>query len=212
MRDFSKRLPVEPPSSKVGIHTGPNFLQSILAALNAHDAYTYRHSVRTVRLSLTLARAYGLDGEQLRTLCLGALLHDVGKVCIPEAVLHKPEPLSALEWAVVQRHPQQGAALLRNVPSIAGAVLVVAEHHERWDGTGYPKGLAGTKIDLNARIVAVADAYDAMTSARAYRPARLYEAAMTELARCAGTQFDPLVVTAFGAIPRACIEAAARQA
>jgi HD-GYP domain-containing protein (c-di-GMP phosphodiesterase class II) len=206
MRDFSERLSVEPPrGASSTIHTGTERLKSLLASLKTHDAYTYRHSVRTVRLSLLLGRACGLTGADLRTLCLGALLHDVGKVFVPEAILHKPGRLTAEEWATVARHPQAGARLLLGIAA-AGVIRIVAEHHERWDGAGYPAGLAGAEIDLNARVVAVADAFDAMTSARTYRAAISYEAASAELARCAGTQFDPLIVALFCKVSNARIE------
>ncbi|HEX8068865.1 MAG TPA: HD-GYP domain-containing protein [Pyrinomonadaceae bacterium] len=199
MGDFGEHLLVVPRGDDQA-HTDTNFLKALLAALKAHDAYTYRHSLRTVRLSLLLGRACGVAGRDLRALCLGALLHDVGKVFVPAAVLHKPGRLTAAEWAAVKRHPREGARLLAGGAVAAGALRVVAEHHERWDGRGYPAGLGGAEIDPNARVVAVADAFDAMTSARAYRPAGSHQAAVAELERCAGTQFDPRVVAAFGRV------------
>ncbi len=207
MRDFNERLLVGPRGgSTVTTHASIECLKSLLAALKAHDAYTYRHSLRTVRLSLLLARACGLDQAELRMVCLGALLHDVGKVFVPAAVLHKPGRLTAAEWATVKRHPRAGAQLLLGVAAAAGALRIVAEHHERWDGTGYPAGLVGAEIELKARIVAIGDAFDAMTSARAYRAALSSEAATAELVRCAGTQFDPQVVALFCQLARAQIE------
>jgi HD-GYP domain-containing protein (c-di-GMP phosphodiesterase class II) len=133
-------------------------------------------------------------------------LHDVGKVFVPGAVLHKAGRLSAAEWAAVKRHPQEGARLLLDVAAAEGVIRVVAEHHERWDGAGYPAGLACAGIDLKARVVTVADAFDAMTSARSYRAAMSYEAAAAELERCAGTQFDPRLVALFCNVPNARIE------
>ncbi|HEX8499740.1 MAG TPA: HD domain-containing phosphohydrolase [Pyrinomonadaceae bacterium] len=179
-------------------------VKSLLASLRSHDAYTYRHSLRTVRLSLLIGRACGVETPgRLRVLCLGAVVHDVGKIFIPGEVLHKPEALSAAEWGAVKRHPLDGARMMLGVASPEGVRRVVAEHHERWDGRGYPAGLRGEGIDFNARVVAVADAFDAMTSERPYRPAASYEAAAAELERCAGTQFDPEVVLAFLRAPRA---------
>ncbi len=173
-------------------------VKSLLASLRSHDAYTYRHSLRTVRLSLLLGRACGVeDNARLRVLCLGAVVHDLGKIFIPGEVLHKEGELSAEEWEAIKRHPLDGARMMRGVAAADGVRRVVAEHHERWDGRGYPAGLGGEEIDFNARVVAVADAFDAMTSERPYRPAAGYEAAAAELERCAGTQFDPDIVLTF---------------
>jgi HD-GYP domain-containing protein (c-di-GMP phosphodiesterase class II) len=178
-------------------------LKSLLSALRAHDPYTYRHSLRTVRLSLLLGRACGVRQPELRALCFGAVVHDLGKIFIPGEVLHKEGRLNKAEWEAVRRHPADGARLLQGVSPPTGVRRVVAEHHERWDGRGYPAGLRGEEIDFNARVVAVADAFDAMTSERPYRPAAGFEEAAAELERCAGTQFDPVVVLAFLRTPRA---------
>ena len=178
-------------------------LRSLLSALHAHDPYTYLHSLRTVRLSLLLGRACGVSLTELRLLSFGAVVHDLGKVFIPGDVLHKEERLNDEEWELIRRHPAEGARLLLCVSAPRGVRRVVAEHHERWDGRGYPEGLCGDQIDFNARVVAVADAFDAMTSERAYRHAAGFEAAAAELERCAGTQFDPEVVHSFLRTPRA---------
>ena len=186
-------------------------VKSLLASLRTHDAYTYRHSLRTVRLSLLLGRACGVEATgRLRDLCLGAVVHDLGKIFIPGDVLHKAGALSAEEWEAVKRHPLDGARMMRGVAASEGVRRVVAEHHERWDGRGYPAGLSGEEIDFNARVVAVADAFDAMTSERPYRPAAGYEDAAAELERCAGTQFDPEVVLTFLRAPRARLEGIVR--
>jgi HD-GYP domain-containing protein (c-di-GMP phosphodiesterase class II) len=177
-----------------------------MSALRAHDPYTYRHSLRTVRLSLLLGRACGVSRAAIRVLGFGAVVHDVGKILIPGGVLHKEGVLDEDEWDAVRRHPLDGARMIFEVSPPAGVCRVVAEHHERWDGRGYPCGLRGEEIDLNARVVAVADAFDAMTSLRPYRPAAGVEAAAAELERCAGTQFDPEVVLCFLRIPRASVE------
>jgi len=142
----------------------------------------------------------------LRVLGFGAVVHDVGKILIPGRVLHKSGALDEEEWAAVRRHPLEGARMLLEVSPPPGVCRVVGEHHERWDGGGYPAGLRGEEIDFNARVVAVADAFDAMTSVRPYRPAAGTEAAAAELERCAGTQFDPEVVLSFLRVPRAMVE------
>ena len=186
-------------------------IRSLLSALRSHDPYTYRHSLRTVRLSVLLGRACGVNTHaRLRVLSLGALAHDLGKIFIPGGVLHKEGRLTAAEWAAVRRHPLDGARMLVGVAASEGVCRVAAEHHERWDGRGYPAGLSGERIDFNARVVAVADAFDAMTSERAYGPAVGYEEAAAELERCAGTQFDPDVVRTFLRAPRALLEAIIR--
>ncbi|HEX8149769.1 MAG TPA: HD-GYP domain-containing protein [Pyrinomonadaceae bacterium] len=186
-------------------------VRSLLSALRAHDPYTYRHSLRTVRLSLLLGRACGIATHaQLRVLSLGALAHDLGKIFIPGGLLHKEGRLTAEEWEAVRQHPFDGARLLAGVAASEGVCRVAAEHHERWDGRGYPAGLRGERIDFNARVVAVADAFDAMTSERPYRPPVGYEEAAAELERCAGTQFDPVAVRTFLRAPRALLEAVIR--
>ena len=186
-------------------------VRSLLSALRSHDPYTYRHSLRTVRLSLLLGRACGVATHaRLRVLSLGALAHDLGKILIPGGVLHKEGMLTADEWGAVRQHPLDGARMLAGVAASEGVCRVAAEHHERWDGRGYPAGLSGDRIDFNARVVAVADAFDAMTSERPYRPPVEYEEAAAELERCAGTQFDPEVVRTFLRAPRALLEAVIR--
>jgi HD-GYP domain-containing protein (c-di-GMP phosphodiesterase class II) len=182
-------------------------LKSLMSALRAHDPYTYRHSLRTVRLSLLLGRACGVSPAALRVVGFGAVVHDLGKVFIPGEVLHKEGRLSGEEWDAIRRHPADGARLLAGASAPPEVCRVAAEHHERWDGRGYPSGLRGEEIDFHARVVAVADAFDAMTSERPYRPAAAFAAAAAELERCAGTQFDPSVALAFLREPRARIEA-----
>jgi HD-GYP domain-containing protein (c-di-GMP phosphodiesterase class II) len=138
----------------------------------------------------------------LRDLELGALLHDIGKIGVPDAILRKPAKLNDEEWETMKLHPVHGQKILRNIRFLEGAARVVGQHHERWDGAGYPFGIRGEDIDVGARIFAVVDAFDAMVSDRVYRPGRPYEAALEELERCAGTQFDPMIVEAFKSIPR----------
>jgi len=177
-------------------------LELLVSALRLRDRETYAHSRRTARLSLLLGRELRLTASEMTTLFLGALLHDVGKIGVPDSVLHKPDPLTDEEWATMRRHPDDGMALLASFDFLDGAALAVVQHHEKWDGTGYPKGLRAERIDPAARALAVADAFDVMTHARDYHPARARSAALAELERCAGTQFDPHVVKVFCRLAR----------
>jgi putative nucleotidyltransferase with HDIG domain len=151
-------------------------------------------------LAHSLARRLGLDRRMLLCLRLGALLHDVGKLAVPEAVLVKPGALNDVERAQMRRHPGAGAWMLRTIGVAKEALPGVLFHHERWDGRGYPAGLAGADIPLEARILAVVDAFDAMTSIRPYRSARPAADALEELDECAGSQFDPAIVDVFIAV------------
>lgn len=178
-----------------------DLLLELVAALHAHDEGTRTHSERVQAYSLLVARELGLPPHEAAALSWAALLHDIGKLEIPVEVLTKPGRPDAQEWAALTRHPEHGARLVAPLqPWLGGWAAVVAEHHERWDGRGYPAGLAADRISLGARIVAVADAYDAITSARSYKKPLSAGAARAELARCAGTQFDPDVVRAFLAV------------
>jgi len=176
-------------------------LKALVQALETRDFETHGHSERVVTFSLRLAHELGLDKDALRNLELGALLHDIGKIGVPDAILRKPAALNDEEWNKMKLHPHHGQMILRNIPFLEDAAQLVAQHHEQWDGSGYPYGLRGEDIDLSARIFAVVDAFDAMVSDRIYRPGRSYKDALAELERCAGTQFDPLIVEAFKNIP-----------
>ena len=171
---------------------------SLAKAVDARDAYTGSHSERVGDLAARIAHRLGLDESQIELTRLAASLHDLGKLAIPEEVLRKPGVLSESERLVLERHPQIGFRMLESlgVEPIADWVL---HHHERWDGTGYPDGLRGEEIPLGARIIFVADAFDAMTSERVYRDPLSERDALAELERCAGTQFDPAIVDAFSA-------------
>jgi response regulator RpfG family c-di-GMP phosphodiesterase len=177
-------------------------LKALVTALETRDLETHGHSERVVNFSLRLGRELGLDEGQMRSLEFGSLLHDIGKIGVPDAILRKPARLTEEEWVLMREHPLHGQKILGGIDFLGGAARVVAEHHERWDGSGYPLGLKGDEIDLNARIFAVADAFDAMVSDRVYRVGRGYEAALAELEACAGAQFDPNVVEAFRRVPR----------
>jgi HD-GYP domain-containing protein (c-di-GMP phosphodiesterase class II) len=172
-------------------------LKALTAALEARDRDTHGHSERVVSFSLRLGREMNLDGGQMRALEFGSLLHDIGKLGIPDSILRKPARLTEEEWGKMRLHPLLGQRILRGISFLEGASRVVAQHHERWDGTGYPLRLRGEEIDLNARIFAVADAFDAITSDRVYRRGRGYAEAAAEIESNAGTQFDPEVVEVF---------------
>jgi diguanylate cyclase (GGDEF)-like protein len=169
---------------------------SLAKAVDARDAYTGSHSERVADLAARIATRLGVDREQIELTRLAGSLHDLGKLAIPEEILRKPGPLSETERLVLERHPHIGFRMLETlgVDPVADWVL---HHHERWDGSGYPDGVSGEEIPLGARIIFVADAYDAMTSDRVYRGRLSNDEAIAELARCSGTQFDPEVVAAF---------------
>ncbi len=169
---------------------------SLAKAVDARDTYTGSHSERVGELSAKVAKRLGLDAEQVELTRLAGSLHDLGKLAIPEEILRKPGTLTDSERLVLERHPQIGFRMLDSLGVDPVADLVL-HHHERWDGTGYPDGLRGEQIPLGARIIFVTDAYDAMTSDRIYRPKRSAQAALAELERCSGTQFDPGIVAAF---------------
>lgn len=186
---------------------GP-LLNVLLSMLSLRDQETERHADRVMRYCLRLAEqaaargAISITSAEMSDLHLGALLHDIGKVGVPDAILHKTSALDEAEWEIVRRHPIQGAELLADMPQLMGAVPVVRSHHERWDGTGYPDGLAGKSIPLGARLFALADTLDAMWSDRPYRAAMDYPAIREEIRRMAGIQFDPALVEAFLSVPR----------
>ena len=175
-----------------------NGVEMLVFALEAKDPYTSGHSLRVTEFAIKTAVQLGYTGDLLAELELGSKLHDIGKIGIREAVLNKPAALSPEEFDHIKLHTVLGERILR--PFLAeqpAALRIVRSHHERVDGTGFPDGLSGTALPIEARIVAVADAYDAMTTNRAYRPSRAPAAAVQELRRASGTQFDPEVVTAF---------------
>jgi putative nucleotidyltransferase with HDIG domain len=174
--------------------------QSLLGLANtleAKDRYTRGHSERVGRASQRLALALGLGGGEAETIGQAGLLHDIGKIGVPEAVLGKTGPLTAEEWQLMRRHPVIGAEIVAPFDFLAGGVMIIRHHHERYDGSGYPDGLVGRDIPLGARIVAVTDVYDALTSERPYRPALPRAAALDHLMTEAGRTLDDVVVTAF---------------
>jgi len=176
-------------------------LEALSAALDTRDTETRDHSRRVTFYTSAIARAMGVGEEELVDIERGALLHDVGKIGLPDAILFKPGALSEAEWAEVRKHPLIGYRMLSKIGFLENALPVVLHHHERWEGRGYPFGLAGEAIPLGARIFAVADTLDAMTSDRPYRRALSFAKAKEEIIRNSGRQFDPQVVQAFLSIP-----------
>ena len=175
-------------------------IQSLALAIDAKDQYNHQHILRVQRYAVAIARHMGLPENDLEAVNTGALLHDIGKLGVPDYVLLKPGRLNEEEFAKIKKHPEIGAAILESVEFPWPVLPVVRSHHERWDGAGYPDGLKGEEIPLTARILAVADVYDALTSTRSYRTAWTPEAALEEIQRAAGTHFDPEVVSAFAEI------------
>jgi putative nucleotidyltransferase with HDIG domain len=187
-------------------------LQALSNALDVRDSETEGHSRRVVEYMELIIAELALPHAQLPTLRRGALLHDIGKIGVPDNVLRKPAALSDAEWTIMKRHPDHGARIIAQIPFLEDVSRIVRHHHERWDGAGYPDSLAGEAIPLGARIFAVADSFDAMTSDRPYRRAMSVADARSEVARCSGTQFDPQVADAFARIPETRLEAIADDA
>lgn len=172
-------------------------IQGLALALDTKDSYTHGHSENVTRLCDITAAAMGLDGSFRSMLQQAGVLHDIGKIGISSSILNKPGKLTLEEYEIIKSHPRLGRRILEPISFLKGVVPVVYHHHERWDGGGYPEGLGGTEIPLGARIMLVADTYDAMTSDRAYRLGLSHEEAVAELQRCRGTQFDSQCVDAF---------------
>ena len=176
-------------------------VRALANAVEARDSYTGKHAERVAAYGITIARAGGMSLADDPDVEFGFLLHDVGKVAVPDAILFKPEPLNEAERAVMEKHAEIGWEILRDVEFLGDAKLVVRHHHERWDGAGYPDGLAGEDIPLAARVFSVADTYDALTTDRPYRPGMDIAAARRIIAEGSGTQFDPAAVEAFTSVP-----------
>ncbi|HEY6129247.1 MAG TPA: HD domain-containing phosphohydrolase [Candidatus Acidoferrum sp.] len=183
-----------------------NTLLALGAALDLRDGQTAEHSRRVCEYSAEIARRMGCSETQLKSLSQGALLHDIGKLAIPDSILGKPGKLTPEEWNTMRTHAQIGHDLVSRIPFLQDAAELVLSHHERYDGTGYPRRLQGEQIPLSARIFAVADAFDAMTSPRPYQTTRLISQAIQEIAFQAGRQFDPRVLAVFLAIPTEVLE------
>jgi diguanylate cyclase (GGDEF)-like protein/putative nucleotidyltransferase with HDIG domain len=171
-------------------------VSALVSALQERDRYTGDHSESVVDVAGRVAEALGVGPAEVERIRTAALLHDIGKVGVPDEVLHKPGPLDDAEWELMREHPAIGERILRAIPGMGQVAKIVRHEHERWDGTGYPDGLAGKDIPLGSRIILACDAYHAMTSDRPYRAAMPHSDALAELSSCAGTQFDPEVCQA----------------
>lgn len=169
-------------------------IAALASTLGERDRYTGDHSESVVDLAARVGSDLAMDAEQIGRLRTAALLHDIGKVGVPDEILHKPGPLDEAEWEIMRQHPAIGERIIRAIPGLGSIARIVRAEHERWDGGGYPDGLAGTEIPLEARIILACDAYHAMTSDRPYRAAMDHGEAFAELTAHAGTQFDPQVI------------------
>jgi diguanylate cyclase (GGDEF)-like protein len=188
------------PLDNAGIYARRNGLSAIYALVStveAKDPYTYGHSRKVNTYAVALAEAIGLSPDEVSRVSTAALLHDIGKIGIPDRVLNKKGKLSAEDWEAIKTHPRLGSTIVGNIPELVPCVSSILHHHERWDGGGYPEGLKGEEISIEARILTIADSFEAMSSARPYRPAMCGEKVLKELRRCSGSQFDPELVEVF---------------
>jgi response regulator RpfG family c-di-GMP phosphodiesterase len=181
-------------------------LEALGSALDTRDVGTESHSRRVHGYAIATAREHGVPEADIEDLARGVLLHDIGKIGIPDAILLKPGRLTEEEWRIMRTHPEIGKRLIENIPFLRPAIPIVYHHHEKWDGSGYPLGLRGEAIPLGARIFAVVDAFDAMTFNRPYSKAISFDAAKAEIKRCAGSHFDPAVVDSFLRVPETLLE------
>jgi HD-GYP domain-containing protein (c-di-GMP phosphodiesterase class II) len=172
-------------------------MESLAAVVDARDAYTAGHSRRVQLVAVAIARELGADGGELESISYAALFHDIGKLAVPDSVLLKQGPLDESEWWNVHRHPVEGERIIGHLGFLLGAAPAIRHHHERFDGAGYPDGLAGQEIPLGARVLHVADAFDSMISSRVYRSGLPLEEAVAELRAESGKQFCPVCVAAF---------------
>jgi len=188
------------PAPESGIYTrgsGLSAVYALAAAVEARDPYVYGHSRKVNAYAVDLAEAIGLPPDEVSRISTAALLHDIGKIAIPDSILNKKGKLRPEDWEVIKSHPRLGANIVANVPSLVPCGDGILYHHERWDGSGYPEGLKGEAIVLDARILAIADVFDAMVSTRPYRGAYRHEKAVEALREGAGTEFDPELVEVF---------------
>jgi len=196
---LSSKIPSEPldDGEIYGKRNGLSAIYALVSAVEARDPYIYGHSRKVSTYAGALAEAIGLSPDEVSKVSTAALLHDIGKIGIPDNVLNKKKKLNGENWEVIKTHPRLGANIIGNIPHLVPCVSSILHHHERWDGGGYPEGLKGEEIPIGARILAVADSFEAMTSARPYRPALSREEVVKELRQGAGIQFDPYLVEVF---------------
>jgi response regulator RpfG family c-di-GMP phosphodiesterase len=181
-------------------------VRALASAVEARDAYTGRHAERVAAYGLELAAAAGMSLSAEPQIEFGFLLHDVGKVAVPDAILFKPGPLTTAERGIVEQHPVTGFEIVRDIEFLGAARDVIRSHHERWDGRGYPDRMAGDEIPLSARVFAVADTLDALTTNRPYRRASSFAKARSIIVKESGTHFDPEIIAAFETLPDAILE------
>jgi HD-GYP domain-containing protein (c-di-GMP phosphodiesterase class II) len=179
---------------------GSQLREVLVRVMDIREPDLHDHVLDVGRLAEDVARRLGLPEHEITDIVHGAVLHDVGKLAVPEEILHKPGPLDAVEWDIMRRHTIEGEQFLAGIPALANVARLVRSSHERWDGAGYPDGLAGEEVPLGARIISVCDAYNAMVTDRPYRQAVSRAEALAELRRCAGSHFDAAVVEAFCAM------------
>ena len=202
-RDYQKNLEIKvAEQTETLINLYADTLEALVLALDLREHETGFHSYRVTEYSLTLARKLGLSDKALSILAKGALLHDIGKIGIPDSILLKPGKLTDEEWKIMKMHPTMGYELLKKIDFLEEAAEIVLSHHEHYNGKGYPRGLKGEQIPLGARIFSVVDALDAMTSNRPYRQALSFEEAIERIAKSSGSQFDPSIVRVFLSIPK----------
>lgn len=192
LESLSKWFPKDELHSLKSFYSDPR-IQNFLDRLYRKDPYTFQHSFRVAKYSQWLAEHISLSGAERADLYKAALLHDIGKIFTPDLVLKKPGPLTAQEFAIIKQHPIDSAKLCSQVPELNHLLVAIRCHHERYDGRGYPDGLRGEEIPLYARIIFIADTYDAMTSSRVYRKKLDLEKTYQEIIDCSGTQFDPIL-------------------
>jgi ribonuclease P protein subunit RPR2 len=186
-------------------------VRALASAVEARDAYTGRHAERVAAYGLRIASAAGMNLSDDPQIEFGFLLHDAGKVAVPDAILFKPGPLTPAERAIIEQHPVTGSEIVRDIDFLGAARDVIRSHHERWDGGGYPDRLAGTDIPLSARVFAVADTLDALTTNRPYRRASSFAEARAIIIGDSGTHFDPEIVAAFQTLPDDVLESICRE-